>query len=587
MYVRDTFNVERVEVLQGASSMLFGRGGTGGVINTITKRPSGDPAASVNATAGSWDFQRITADVDQPLGDRAGVRLAALWHEADSFRDQVFTRRKGLAPSFSYEPSDATRIDASFLWQEQDGIGDYGIPWNNTTQRPVDVPRGTFYGPGRQAIENFDAYSARIGVEQEFSEALTLRNTTGYDHAERLTTYARPVPVTTETAATTVSFGTNQLRGNTQINLQNQTDLLWDVQWGRIAHHLATGLELGWEDFAFRGIACSNSVRPVAPLRCLLPVPLYDPQSRVQPTLITSLDGHTLDTYDKTDTESRALYVQDRMVLNEAWSVVGGVRRDRFEANEIHMVTGQRLDRTDTMTSYRLGAVFQPNEMQSWYASWSTSFNPSAETFSLSEATAVLDPEENRNLELGLKLTPWGERFGLNFALFDLTKTNARTVDPNNTSVQVLDGEQRTRGAQVDLQGNLTERWLISAGAAWMDPEVVKSNTVTTGIPIQGLTPTNAPDAQANLWTVYELGHGFEIGGGGFHTGTRYADATNLKRVGAYTRWDAYAAWRNGPMRVALNAYNLGDKHYIDYAHSAFVTWGEPRSVRLSFSYSY
>jgi catecholate siderophore receptor len=120
-----------------------------------------------------------------------------------------------------------------------------------------------------------------------------------------------------------------------------------------------------------------------------------------------------------------------------------------------------------------------------------------------------------------------------------------------------------------------------------MDPEVTRSNTVTSGIPLEGKTPTNAPESQANLWAVYELGNGFEMGGGAFYTGKRYADATNLKAVGAYTRWDAYAAWRNGPMRVALNGYNLSDEDYIDHAHSAYVTWGEPRSVRLSFSYSY
>ena len=140
---------------------------------------------------------------------------------------------------------------------------------------------------------------------------------------------------------------------------------------------------------------------------------------------------------------------------------------------------------------------------------------------------------------------------------------------------------------QADLQGNLGERWLVSAGIALMDPEVTRSNTVSGGIPIEGKTPQNAPETQANLWTVYDLGNGFEIGGGAFHTGKRYADAPNLKRIDAYTRWDAYAAWRHESLRIALNAYNLGDEQYVDYAHPAFVTWGEPRNVRLSVSYSF
>jgi catecholate siderophore receptor len=585
-YARDTFNVERVEVLQGASSMLFGRGGTGGVVNTITKRPSGDPSASASATLGSDDFMRVTADVDQPLGEAVGLRVAALWHEAGSFRDVVETERKGLAPSFVVEPGDATRIDASLLWQEQRGIADYGTPWNNATNRPADVPISNFYGPGKDAFENFDVYGARVAISHEFSDAFTLRNTTGYDHVERFTGYARPGGVLSEAPGTLVSLAGNQLRANSQINLHNQTDLLFDVRTGNVDHHVATGVELGWEDFAYRAIAC-NANPALSPLRCLASVPLFDPQSVVQPDLIRSFGNFPLSNYDKVDSETVALYLQDRIVLSDRWSIVGGIRHDRFEAALRQMLTGQRFARTDDFTSYRLGAVFQPNDAQSWFASWSTSFNPSAETFGLNASTAELDPEENRNFEVGVKLTPWGERFGVNLAAFDLTKTNARTVDANNSSVTVLEGEQRTRGVQIDLQGNLTEQWLLSAGVAFMDPEVTKSNTVTSGIPIEGKTPANATDRQANLWTVYDLGNGFEIGGGAFHTGKRYADATNLKAVDAYTRWDAYAAWRSRSMRVALNAYNLTDEKYIDYAHSAFVTWGEPRSVRLSVSYAY
>ena len=586
MYARDTFNVDRVEVLQGASSMLFGRGGTGGVVNTITKRPSGDPSANVTATVGSHEFKRLVADVDQPLGEVAGVRVAALWHDAESFRDVVETERKGLAPSFVLEPGDSTRIDASFIWQEQRGFADYGTPWNNATNRPADVPRSNFYGPGKDAFEDFDVYGARATVSHDFSDTFSLRNMTGYDHVERLTGYARPGGVTTETPTTTVSLAGNQLRGNSQINLHNQTDLLIDVSTGAVDHHLAAGLELGWEDFAYRAIACNNNPA-LSPLRCLASVPLHDPQSLTQPALIRSFGDHALSTYRKVDTETRAAYLQDRLVLNDAWSVVGGLRWDRFEAELRDMLHGDRFARTDTDVSYRLGAVFQPNDAQSWYASWSTSFNPSAETFGLNATTAGLGPEENRNVEVGVKLTPWGERFGLNLAAFDLTKTNARTLDANNSSVTVLGGEQRTRGVQADIQGNLSERWLLSAGAALMDPEVTESNNVSNGIPLEGKTPTNAPKSQANLWTVYELGNGFEVGGGAFYTGKRYADATNLKEIESYTRWDAYAAWRRGPIRLALNAYNLSDEKYIDYAHSAFVTWGEPRSVRLSFSYSY
>lgn len=239
------------------------------------------------------------------------------------------------------------------------------------------------------------------------------------------------------------------------------------------------------------------------------------------------------------------------------------------------------------MTSWRLGTVYQPSDAQSYYALASSSQNPSAETFSISAATALVDPERTRNYEIGAKFTPWGERLGINIALFRLDKTDARTVDPSNTSVQILDGRQVSDGLEVEVQGSIARGWRVFAGAAWMDPEVVESNTVTNGIPVEGKRPQNAPRFAANLWTVKQLGHDFEVGAGLFHVGDRYANTVNTLEVPSYTRFDAYLGWMNGPWRVALNAYNLTDKAYFEYAHPVFATPGAPRNYRLSVTYAF
>jgi len=300
-----------------------------------------------------------------------------------------------------------------------------------------------------------------------------------------------------------------------------------------------------------------------------------------------SFDGATLAADTRVETDTQALYVQDRVELNDQWSVVGGVRHDRFDADVFNRVTGIRFMRNDDMTSWRLATLFQPNDAQSYYASWSTSFNPSAETFALNPATASVGPEENRNLEVGAKLTPWEERLAVNLAVFRLDKTNARTVDPSNTTLDVLDGRQRTDGIEIEVQGALTERWDVFAGAAFMDPEIVRSNDVNSGVPIEGNRPANAPEIAANVWTVYSLGGGWEIGGGAFHVGERFGNTGNTLSIPSYTRWDGYIGYNHKALRVAVNAYNLTDEGYFEYATGAFATPGAPRSVRFNVTYAF
>ncbi len=582
-YIRDAYNIERVEVLKGPSSMLFGRGGTGGVVNTIAKKPSDTALRALTLMAGSDDYLRGTADLDQPVNDDVGVRLNLLWTRADSFRDTVEYDRHAIAPSLRLELSDDTRIDASLSYLDHDGILDYGLPFNTATGEPIDVPRHLNYGAGDQSTITYEVYEGRVAVAHRFSDSVELRNTTAYGHFDRTYRTVRPNVVNTAVLAPTTLVSRNHnLTGGDQRGLYNLTDLELELETGAIEHDLALGVELDWEDFSQKQRTSAQSINP---LPALLPVPIFAPQSIPLPLLPSSFEGATLASYSKVDTETQSLYVQDRIALNDAWSVVAGLRHDRFDAEVRNMLAGSALATDDTMTSHRLGVVYQPSEAQSYYASWATSFNPSAETFTLSAASAAVDPEENRIVEVGAKLTPFGDRLGINLAAFRIEKTNARTVDPTNTSVTILDGEQKSDGFDVELRGALTERWNVFAGYVHLDAEITKSNDVNSGVRIEGNVPVNTPESQANLWTTYELGNGFELGGGAFHVGQRYTNTGNTLSIPEYTRVDAYLAWTRGPMRIALNAYNLADEEYFEFGTGVFATPGAGRSYRVTLGY--
>ncbi|MFN7781260.1 MAG: TonB-dependent receptor [Lysobacterales bacterium] len=579
-YARDTFATEQVEVLKGAAAMQFGRGAAGGVVNTASKRPQAEDFQRVDLSLGADSLQRAVLDLNESVNEAAGLRVAALYHDADSFRDEVFVERRGVAPSLGLSLGDTTRLEANLLWQTEDGVADYGIPWHLPSGTPVDVPRGHHYGLGRDSFSQYDVLSSRVALSHGFANGAELRHTLSFSDVERLHRMVRPNALTAATLdASTPVTRNHTLTGTTQNNLYNQTDLAFSANTGAISHEIALGLELGREDF-------SNRAR--AGLAALPPVPLLNPGSvRVSVPLPSSLEGAALSTYSKTATDTRALYLQDNLKLSEQWRLLAGLRHDQFEARVSNELTGAVLEREDDMTAYTLGAVYQPSEKAAWYANASNAFNPSAETFGLSESSAQLDPEETRNLEVGFKYTPLGDRLLVDVALFSLDKFNARDVDPGNTAVQTLDGRQRSRGVELGISGAITEAWHVFGGVALMDPEIIESNQTNSGVAIEGNRPANAPRRSASLWSVYEFGGGFELGGGAFHVGERFANTGNTLAVPAYTRWDAYAGYRTKRWRVALNAYNLADTEYFEFAHPVFLTPGEGRSWRLSFSYAF
>ncbi|MCB1553782.1 MAG: TonB-dependent siderophore receptor [Xanthomonadales bacterium] len=579
-YTRDTFAVQQVEVLKGAAAMQFGRGASGGVVNTVSKRPLDVDRTQFDLSLGEHDLKRVVVDHSEAISEDVGVRVAALYHDADSFRDEVFLERRGIAPSLAVRFGDHTRLDASLLYQREEGVADYGIPWNSVTGRPADVPLSNHYGLGRDSFADFDVLSGRATLSHDFASGIELRNTLSFTDVERTHRRSRPGAVTTATpdASTTVTRD-HQLTEGLQDNVYNQTDLSWIAETGGVRHNLSAGLEWGSETY---------TTHALAGLAAPPPAPLFDPQSvAVDIPLPTSFSGGTLSTDRHTDADTLGVYIQDQIEFNDRWSLIGGLRHDRFEATVDDRAHDTRQRREDNMTAYSLGTVYQPDDTYAWYANVSNAFNPSAETFNLSETSAELDPEETRNVEAGLKITPFGDRLLIDVAVFSLDKFNARDVDPDGSGAQTLDGRQRSRGVEVGVSGAVTEHWHVFAGAAFMDPEIVRSNLVNNGVSIEGNTPQNAPKRSASLWTVYEFARHWEIGGGAFHVGERYADTGNTRTVPGYTRWDAYLGYRANDWRIALNAYNLTDRDYYDYAHPAFVTPGEPRTWRLSFSYAF
>lgn len=574
-YFRDTFNVERVEVLKGPSSVLFGRGATGGVINSVTKKPTRTPAMEASVTVGSYDLKRITADINQPVSDTVGLRVNAFYHDANSFRDYNYVERSGIAPAASFKISDQTRLHVYGLHQEENSTLDYGIPMYRG--KPADVSIKTNYGFPQDSFQKYDVNYGTVALDHKFNADLSVRNTfrlANYERNYRVATFG----TVTDTGPTSTVTRSQSLRLNDQDNIYNQTDFIYNTKTGDINHTLLFGLEVGREEYDFKSKNTTGTVPAVS---------IFNPVTTLSVAGVATDFSGTLATNNFTKANTTALYVQDQIDLTQQWKTVLGARWDRFQADFTNRLTGANLKRTDTMISPRAGLIYQPTQAASYYANYSMSFNPSAETFSLSDATTNLDPEKNNLFEIGTKQDFLDGKLAVSAALYRLEKTNARTTDPLNAALQVLDGKQRTDGLEIDVAGTINPRWQVFGGFALMNAKVVKSNNVSSGISVEGKTPANTPEHSGSIWTTYQLTDGWEAGGGLFYVGKRYANTVETAQIPGYTRADVSLAYHQKRYDIQFNVFNVFDKTYYDNASGSGATPGAPRNAQLTARFKF
>ena len=568
---RDTFFLEAVEVLKGPSSMLFGRGSTGGVVNQVSRQPGLKPITEVGVTAGTDSTFRTTADLNRPLSETSAFRVSAVAHTNESTRDEIDSKRVGVAPSLRFGIGTPTEVTISSVHQRREDTPDYGFPFATggtkaNPARPVNQPHDRFYGYTDDKFDqDTDLLTARI--EHKISPLLTLRNQTMYSSAR---IDAAP------TTITAVGVRDRREREIDDRSLFNQTDLIAKIDAGSVKHTLITGLELGRDTFEnqrydWTGETSQNLSNPVYG-----PIPASAVRSKADFT------DNTADTV--------AVYVNDTIELNKQWKLVGGLRWDRyaFDGTTLNNVTGvsTSLSQTDTMWSTRLGLLYQPNDAQSYYLSYGTSFNPSAESMTLTAANLNVDPEENRSIEIGGK---WDVMNGLalNAALFRVEKTNTRSRDAFNNVTGT--GETRVSGVEFGVAGQLAKNWQVFGGYTYLDGKIVdlvefsnNARSVSSG----NVLP-NTPKHSATLWSTYRIDKSWEVGGGAVYSSERLVNNANTAIIDGYTRFDATVAYLTKQYDLRLNLQNLTDKEYFDVASGGRATPATGRTVLATLTYRF
>jgi catecholate siderophore receptor len=578
-YYRDPFNTEAVEVLQGPSSVTFGRGSTGGVVNQATKAPQLRSFVTTDTDLGTDLTRRVTVDMGTPvaaLGPGAAFRLNLMGTDSDvAGRDVAQNRRFGLAPSLALGIGSATRWTFNYLHQTANDIPDYGVPWLFNGPAPVNHENYYGFASGNYLRTNDDIATTK--VEHDVNDQVTVRDQFRYAHYTRdaLITEAQiATPVTLATPLDAMTVNRHEIGVNSvESFLDDQLDLVTRFQTAGIAHTLVSGVE-----------ASRETSDPTRPTYTNVPTTsLVDPDP-AQPFAGTA----TITSQVITTAVSVAAYVLDTARMGEHWELTGGVRFDRFATDYSQSVAPvSAFSRVDALPTWRAAVVYKPTPFGSVYADAGTSFNPSAESLSLSAATANLPPEQNQTYEVGTKWNLAHDQLSVRGAVFRTEKTNAREPDPNNPLLDVLAGNERVDGVQVDASGYVTRRWELLASYARLDSEVVSSNYYPGSV---GAQLANVPQNTFNAWTTYAAPHRWQVGAGTNHVSSRTASSTVpldpttglVKQVPGYWVFNAMARRPLGPhLDLQLNANNLANAYYYDEPHPAHIVLGPGRSLLL------
>ena len=567
-YNRDTFALQSVEVLKGASSTIFGRGSTGGVINNVSKEPLSQNMNEVDVSGGTNTSGRGTGDFNYVFNETTALRFNAMAEYSQTAdRNYVNNQRWGIFPTLTFGMNTDLEVNFNYLHQSENNIPDLGIPFY--FGKPAPVNRDTFYGYADFDYEETSVDVVTNRVKWNIDSAVTLTNSLRYGLETRSQSPTAPrllAATTINTPLSAVQVTRSKPTSDRDYqNISDQSDFLITAKTWDLGHTINTGVEFAWETFEQTNFVITNNPNAT----------LLNPNA-----FQTTPKKGQVSTLSTTWTNSQAWYMQDKVAVTDWLDLLGGFRIDRFSAT-FQGNTGPSLTSVDRIPSGRAAAIVKPDEIQSYYFNWGTSANPSAENFTLANNTVAVAPETSEIYEVGAKYDLLEKRLGIQAAIYKLVKNNTRIPDSTG-SFFVLDGRQMVQGGELSVVGKITDKWQTMTGLS-----VMSSDNSSTQPANNGKELVNTPNVTWNIWTTYDMFQNFTVGGGVFYVGQYYADVGNQNQIPAYTRIDMMASYKvDKDFALQLNIQNLMDKQYFT-GSGGNVLPGAGRTAILTGSYKF
>lgn len=560
----EPYGLERIEVLRGPSSTMYGQGDAGGVISRISKRPRADAAGEVEVQVGNYGRRRLAADLGGALDDDGKLiyRVVAAGLDTDPQFDypgwdEKRSKRMYIAPSIAWQLSPDTSLVL---------LADYHAFRTTTNGNEYvgpDLKRTRILtGEPSHDLHNQRQWSLGYQFEHRFSPNWTIRQNLrtaradldakfvyGYGYADTLGNFAQDAYKRDESLRYTALD--NQLQGQFDW-LGVQHTALFGVDW----------LRVNFDDMAYTGTGPTlNVINPVYGQPVADPSTLYESYVDKQRQL--------------------GFYAQDQMKLGPNWRLTAGLRHDRARTDNDDRLTATATRRDDSATTGRLGVSYVMASGLAPYASYAESFLPQVGS---DFSGKRFDPTRGKQYELGVKYQPGEGNSLFTAALFDLTKTNVQTIDPEHAGYTVQTGEVRSRGLELEVKQELVRGLNVSAQYTWTDTKVTKSGDADSGKQLP-----NVPRHIASAWMDYKVQggdwRGLGFGLGVRHVGKRYDDTVNSQTSSSYTLIDAALNYDFGSWAMALNVNNLFDKDYL--ANASYGYRGSRRTAVLSARYRF
>lgn len=582
-YYRSLYNLEQVEILRGPNALLFGRGGTGGILNRVTKKGViGEQFTGYKASVDTFGAFDIQLDSNISLNDRAAFRINAYYESLNNHRDFFDGDRFGINPTAKFELSPSTTLDVSYEYINNDRFIDRGIP-AGADGRPAEQFADITFGDPDLNVTTFESHVVRAMLEHNFSDSFKGNFSAFYGDYDKL--YSNFFPVSFDEAANVVGLD-GYVDTTQRQNLILSTNLVGEFRAGGIGHTVVFGgefIDTVNNNDRFNAFF-SDSQDDVEFFTVSRPLVLRGGVGIAANGNPTTND-FTVDLNDDTEADVTVFsaYIQDQIEVTPWLDIVAGVRFDSFDITvdniETFIDTGVRdiLSRTDSRFSPRAGVILKPMENISIYGSYSESFLPrSGEQFTdINPPDDALDPNTFSNLEVGLK---WDFTNALSFtaAIFEVEQESPQVADNDPGTLDVIESE--IQGIEVQLQGQITDLWYVSAGYSYLDGNQVNDDGS------EGNRVRELPEKTFNLWSNYQVTSRFGVGAGLTYQDESFADNGNNTTLPSFVRVDAAAYYDiSDKLRLQVNIENLTNTDYFPNAHIANnITVGAPINARFT-----
>lgn len=606
-YERDTFNYERVEVLRGSASMLFGRGSTGGAVNQVNKQPRLIDRHTIDVTVGSHGYARAVGDFNVRMGESSALRFSTMATEADNNGAGAPISKAGIAAAWRGGIGERDEFQVSLYHLDNNNGINYGMPFilprsgapvAETTLLPTDPT--TYYGLASDRNHG-SASTLTLQHTHRFggnSELVTKIRKGEYERDQR-TGAIRFVAAAQQPGGQAATLETltaaTRLQRNLHLKIQDmdnlfvQSDFNGSFQLAGMKHSLQAGFDLANEEktvYAARSAAQGGGV------------PTKPTTSFGTPNDGASVDEslRVLRVNNAYTAKGWGFYLQDLVQLAPAFKLLLGARYDSLRgdydsftipANAPGPVTTANYKMKIGDWSYRGGLLFQPDPQWSFHVSAATSFNTSGDAYSLSDANKDIPPEEALNVEAGAKWDSADGRFSVRTAVFRSTKLHERNTDPLLTNVVTLSGKRHVAGFELELAGKITPQWEVFGSYSWLPVAKIDISSATSGEK-QGDRPSLTPEHSGSIWTTYQLNEQWRVGGGL----TARSGMQPLRNPGYYAKgWitgDLMAEYKhNQALSFKANLSNVTNKLYADALYPAHYVPGAGRIFQLTGSYSF